>query len=379
MKTAIVIEPLDVLLFRDGKPFSAGADHLARSVFPPFPTTMAGFIRSRLYLEAGRNWNRAQEMFGNLGGPQGYGDFRLRAAFLHEGGLDFVPTPRDCVRASTEINNRLDSPLAILGPAAEWPVEGLKTNFPDPQLRPLRQSIGSAFEPVGGFVSITELFRSVLLGDVPADVIEEKHFVEREPRTAIGMDRARGVAGDQLLYAVEFLRLKPDVGFIGALDGVRWPGTSGLDTFGGERRPVRWTTVASWKPPSSDTIAPRIAQARRFKLVLLTPAVFDQGWHPGRRLAQIFDGAGLKVKMVGAVVDRPSFVGGFDLAANKPKPIRGAAPAGSVYFYEIESGDPLPLMRTWDLRAISDLDWQAGMGICAVGTWTPISRSGDKQ
>jgi CRISPR-associated protein Cmr3 len=377
--TAILIEPLDVLLFRDGKPFSAGADHLARSVFPPFPTTIAGFIRSRLYLEAGSNWSRAREMFGDPGGPQAYGDFRLRAAFLHERGVDFVPTPRDCVRASTEINNSLESPLAIIGPAVQWPAEGLKTNFPDPQLRPLTSSIGGAFEPAGGFVSITELFRSALLGEAPADVVEEKHFVEREPRTAIGMDRARGVAGEQLLYAVEFLRLRRDVGFLGALDGVRWPGTGGLDTFGGEKRPVRWTTIASWKPPTSDTIAQRVDESRRFKLVLLTPAVFEQGWHPGRRLAQIFDGAGVKVKMVGAAVDRPSFVGGFDLAANRPKPIRAAAPAGSVYFYEIQGGDPLPLMKTWDLRAVSDWDWEAGMGISAVGAWTPTPRKGGKQ
>ncbi|MFN3533317.1 MAG: type III-B CRISPR module-associated Cmr3 family protein, partial [Candidatus Brocadia sp.] len=30
----IFIEPNDVLMFRDGKPFSGGDDHYARSTFP---------------------------------------------------------------------------------------------------------------------------------------------------------------------------------------------------------------------------------------------------------------------------------------------------------------------------------------------------------
>ncbi len=50
MTTSLLIEPLDVLLFRDGRPFSAGMDHLAGSVFPPLPSTIAGFIRSRLFV-----------------------------------------------------------------------------------------------------------------------------------------------------------------------------------------------------------------------------------------------------------------------------------------------------------------------------------------
>ena len=148
MTTGVVIEPLDVLLFRDGKPFSAGADHLARSVFPPFPSTFAGFIRSRLYLDAGKNWKRAGKMFGNLGGPHDYGDFRLRGAFLRMQGVDYVPTPGDCVRTKARTGAQLDGPLAILSPVPR-PVDGLKSNFPDRELRPLRPSVAGAFEPFG--------------------------------------------------------------------------------------------------------------------------------------------------------------------------------------------------------------------------------------
>ena len=48
MRKAIFIEPLDVLLFRESKPFSGGEDHLARSVFPPPPSTVYAALRSHL-------------------------------------------------------------------------------------------------------------------------------------------------------------------------------------------------------------------------------------------------------------------------------------------------------------------------------------------
>jgi len=44
----IFIEPSDVLLFRDGRPFSAGEGHRARSIFPPTPNTVQGVIRSKV-------------------------------------------------------------------------------------------------------------------------------------------------------------------------------------------------------------------------------------------------------------------------------------------------------------------------------------------
>ena len=45
----ILIEPNDVLLFRESKPFLAGEGHLARSVFP-LPQAIAGAIRSKILL-----------------------------------------------------------------------------------------------------------------------------------------------------------------------------------------------------------------------------------------------------------------------------------------------------------------------------------------
>ncbi|MCS6846435.1 MAG: type III-B CRISPR module-associated Cmr3 family protein, partial [Anaerolineae bacterium] len=43
---ALFLSPVDVWLFRDGRPFDAGDDHYARSLFPPYPSVIQGAIRS---------------------------------------------------------------------------------------------------------------------------------------------------------------------------------------------------------------------------------------------------------------------------------------------------------------------------------------------
>jgi CRISPR type III-B/RAMP module-associated protein Cmr3 len=47
------IIPNDTLFFRDGRPFSMGTETWATSIFPPYPSTVYGAIRSWLIFEKG--------------------------------------------------------------------------------------------------------------------------------------------------------------------------------------------------------------------------------------------------------------------------------------------------------------------------------------
>lgn len=44
----IFIEPNDILMFRDGRPFAGEDDHFARGVFPSSPATIYGALRSHI-------------------------------------------------------------------------------------------------------------------------------------------------------------------------------------------------------------------------------------------------------------------------------------------------------------------------------------------
>jgi len=56
---------------------------------------------------------------------------------------------------------------------------------------------------------------------------------------------------------------------------------------------------------------------------------------------------------------------------NGPRAIKWLAPAGSVYFFIVESGDPAALWRDGWLQPMSDIeqDRRDGLGLALWGTW----------
>lgn len=96
------LEPLDVLLFRESKPFSPGEGSWAKGLFPPMPTTVFQALRSVLprYDEAKR---RSREESRDL---EFLGPFLLDAK-----DTLWLPTPKDLVRVRTikQKTNECDS------------------------------------------------------------------------------------------------------------------------------------------------------------------------------------------------------------------------------------------------------------------------------
>lgn len=367
MTTSLLIQPLDVLLFRDGKPFSAGDDHLARSIFPPLPSTLTGFVRSKLFHSSGGDWDKVKAQFGDIGGPTDYGDFRMCGLFLRKDGKDYVPAPSDILQEKENENlvqanpRRFDARKLIQG------------NYPDSNLAPLWADNSQALTETNGFIPIDSLMEDYLCNTVPKKVLGESEFVKREPRTSIEMNHGARSAKEGQLFSVDFLRPLDGVSFHVVFDGIRWPDESGLDTLGGESRPVCWNKNDDWQTPDSTAIREKLGKNGLFKIVLLTPAVFENGWRPGHRLEDILEKAGIRASLVAAAVRRPVSIGGFDLANKRPKPMRPGAPAGSVYFFVTESGDASALVDHLMFKCISDLDWEAGFGLAAIGSWSYIN------
>src|SRR5947199_9617527 len=52
----IFIEPTEPLLFRTGRPFNAGANNFAETIFPPTPETLQGALRAMIATQ----WGNAQ-------------------------------------------------------------------------------------------------------------------------------------------------------------------------------------------------------------------------------------------------------------------------------------------------------------------------------
>jgi len=146
--------------------------------------------------------------------------------------------------------------------------------------------------------------------------------------------------------------------------------------LGGEGRLSALERKENVWPTFPDALKKQIAMTQQIRLLLVTPALFNQGWRPGW-----LDGnlkgehptiPGLKLKLCAAAIDRWQPISGWDIQKRKPKAVRRLVPAGSVYWFKIENtpkGDWL--QKLW-LTSISDdpRDQKSGFGLVLPGLWT---------
>ena len=151
-----------------------------------------------------------------------------------------------------------------------------------------------------------------------------------------------------------------------------------LHPLGGERRLVRWNSGAGnpWECPPKIPVA--LKDAKRVRLVLASPAVFENGWMPDGFNEQ-GEGtlAGVNLKLAGAVTPRWLPISGWSLEPLKetgrpgPKAIRRAVPAGSVYFFDVKDGDAAALASLWLQSLCTGAEAGNGFGLALFGIWNP--------
>lgn len=351
----IFIEPSDVLLFRDGRPFAAGQDHRAVSVFPPSPLTLQGAIRSRALADA---FPDEHSFFptssAEIGYSSDYGKLRLRGPFLareHGGALTrYFPVPADVVTAGC------GHPVALqpLPASEEFP---FLSGSPAPHLLWARTS--ERVEAAAGWLSETELQR--YLDGRSFELTREDGLFQRETRSHTGIDssvkRPRQDDMGGHLFQIEFVRLHAGTGLWAEVAGLPIK-PHGLLRIGGEGRAATYREVAGAVLSSERRVR------GRFKLYFATAAFFSGGWQP-TDWSRFLQGGG--VRLVAAAVSRFEPLAGFDLAKKQHKPMSGMVPPGSVYFFESEAEVTVADAVTDD-RGPEKLG-QIGFGQVFVGRW----------
>ena len=358
----LFIEPVDVWLFRDGRPFDAGADHAARSIFPPWPGTLQGALRSKVLalfdvdLAAYQNGVAPAPVRKQIGVPNQPGDLRISGPFVARRAGDqlipYFPCPMDLIKRA---DWGLLKPQAMAS-LANWPV---------PALRPLGTEAEADLAGKGDGVTYWldgAGLTQYLAGQTP----DPKHFVAegclwlREGRFGVGIDSAVQRPEEGLLYQAEYLRLSDGVGLLAeviGLDETPWA-QAGLLSLGGEMRAARYSVVS--RPTSWPASALGETRASGLKIYLATPVYFRDGW---QSRAWAVDAS--ELKLVAAAVPRAVSAGGWDMARNRPKPTRRYVPAGSVYYFENPAQAWEPPVSLGD-DASED---QMGFGCYFTGRW----------
>ncbi|MBC7249680.1 MAG: type III-B CRISPR module-associated protein Cmr3 [Anaerolineae bacterium] len=356
----LFIEPIDVWMFRDGRPFDAGSQHRAVSLFPPPPMVMQGALRSKHLSVMGADLSRHARRQGasiiEIGySDESYGAFRMLGPFIacqdDTGHVwRYYPRPADAVNVR-----------GMCVPATPRQVAGVESNLPD--LEPDLQLLWPpppVLQPDEHEES--EWWREDALkdylehGEVMAGhegIIPEKELVERESRVGIVYQEDTGTVEEGMLYEAEFVRPRDGVGLDVEMAQLPtpWPENGAL-TLGGELRGARYRILDQ---PAEEI--PRQPDGECFKLYFATPAYFDGGWRPQNGWAEL---VGPGVKLIGAALNRPLVVGGYDLAKGAHKPSRRFVPAGSVYYFK---------GRATLKGAVTQWGAEIGLGHYFVGGW----------
>jgi CRISPR-associated protein Cmr3 len=390
----MLLQPRDPILVRDGRPFSAEAG--ARAMTQPWvlPQTLAGAMRTCIGTAAGFDWSsdgpdRARRI--GVRGPLLVGRTDETAAWT-----PYVPAPFDAVPYATE--------TGALRIRCRRPVENLPAgagcDLPHPLLRPpvpVESQAGKRYPEIA-FWSLDDAMAGLSTPVTDTPPRDWLRALPRETRVHVRIDPATKSHVEGALFTTTSLVFAdvpratgrgaqsassgPAVAATAILCRVEdlpdeWQPEQTFLALGGERR------MASIGPLNDlDHVwARRIGRCvgtRRLRLQLVTPALFGGGWRPGWVDAETLEGAppglpDLRLRLVSAVVDRRVAISGWDLQHRRPRRVRYAAPAGSVYFFETLDDDGLSEQSVDDLwlRAVSDdaQDRRDGFGLVLPGVW----------
>ncbi len=332
MKMQIFIEPEDVWLFRDGKPFDAGSDHRARSLFPPYPNVMQGIIRSHQIILQGIRLNDKKKILDEIGTATEYGNFSMRGLFiakLNSNGLTtYFPVPADATPFS-------DTQLKSAPP--KKPANGVLTSHGDILPSLCFASGNPNKQEYGAWLDYHNLLKC-LRGDTVIPT-SEKELFQRESRFGIEIEAdRRRVTKEGQLYQAEFIRPCPNVGLYVEFDGYKSKSEdekgwldSGLLRMGGEGHAGRYQRVSPFELPKPGE------KLTHFKVYFASPAFFSKGWKP-EKWDDFFKG---DIALEAVALKGYETIGGYDVASNRQKAALRFVPAGSVYYFSSKSGAKL--------------------------------------
>lgn len=381
-EAVLEIQALTPLLFRDGRPFSAaeGAETHARGWALPPPGTLAGFVRTQVGLDQKSGFTARDLYF--------LRDIPVYGPLLVREGEFLFPAPKDAVVYLDEGGRPQTMRLRPFSPP-----QGAGCNLPE-GLLPLE--VDRDVKPASGYAfwSAGEMEKWLLSEEVSPS---RRPGPPEETRVHVAIDPETGKALEGQLFSVAYrvLEERGSQGGVRALtlrarvalpNGAR---PAPLGHLGGERRPAAVRVLEDlsrswWDPPARirekfqqlDEAVARGEKAR-VRLILATPGLFRGGWKPGwleaagtgalhlpRGLAKV------RLRLVAAAVGRREAISGWSLREKRPKPVRWVVPAGSVYFFEVEQGNPSHLLESW-LRPVSDAerDRKDGFGLALWGVW----------
>lgn len=388
------LQPLDVLYLRGNRLFG-DSSATGEAIMPPWPSMAAGAIRSQLL--ASHSVDSGQFAQGNaalsgtlaqsLGTPDQPGDFRISHFLLAKSQACVGATPTSGPAEQVEVYLPLPADVVVLAENGSKQAHYLQPHYLPaaiqtsdlcPQIPVLRTA--KQAKPEGGLWLNSAGIQAWLNGQAidASHLVESKSLWKIDSRLGIALDAQGRTTEEGQLYTVETVALgEPiksgsapqfNVGFLTGIAGAdNLLPADGVLRLGGDGRGAQHTRI-EWQPPHPDWAA--IAQSKRFRLLLTTPGLFEQGWLLPGMTAQnggyLWKTNDFSAHLVTASTARAETISGWDIASNQPKPALKAVSSGSVYWFDQFEGEVSALQKLLE-HSLFHIDAYPDRKRCAEG------------
>ena len=325
------IRAIDQLFFRSPVPFEAGGgSQLLSSYFPPSPNTYAGAFRMFLTEQSTKEKSKKIRI--------GYNGLLYQGAFCFPQPLDTLPVfesdsevekPFDLIKK----HYALEKLIIKKAPPSNFPLDYYLVRDPNG----VKENGKNKF-PDDLYVSIATLKNYLAADEIPLSGFSLSDNLTKESKLGIeiGTD---GTTEDSMLYQIEMIRPKDENGNDWEL-AVDVTGIETSETFDYVRLGGEGKVAQTEKMNQEFDMEISNSESEFFKLYFATPAIFAGGWFPRWIRKDMtgsfsFKGKKIEFKLLSAVVGKAKAVGGFDPNTKRPKELRYAVPAGSVYYFKI--------------------------------------------
>lgn len=360
------IQPVDTLSLR-GNCLFGDAGSFGESLFPPKPSVLSGAFRSFLLAHHAEDFNafaqghlkHRDDLAQALGTPAQPGTFTIQAvfpAYQKDGQISVcMPLPADVVVCKENKENKA-STVRRLEPTAVKPDRWDSSSWPKelPCVPILKQ--GQPAKPESGFLLTEEGNQAYLAGealDARKHLKRAGELWSREIRVGIGLDADTRTVSEGKLFSLEHTVVQqaeyPEgiaAGLIVAIEGLneKLLPNEGFLRLGGDGKAARFCRVPSVDLGFLQPPLDAIRKSNRLKMILQSPCLFSKGWLPEGVETEndrfVFKRQDLSATLVCAAVPRYEVISGWNLAQGKPKVAERTAPAGSVYWFELQEDNP---------------------------------------
>jgi CRISPR-associated protein Cmr3 len=339
----IEVTPLDTLFFRDGKPFSMGEDVWATGIFPSAPSVFYGMLRTAFASQNNINLSEIEDTTKTL---------KINSIILQKAQDYLFPYPADFITTK-------DDETKLLKPIKN----NVISNLNDETEFILKAEINGKVKDYFGMAYINDIDFSDYQNfneNIDFQAVKNDEIYITEPKVGIARENTTNTTEESKIYRVGMIRPEKEVKFIINFEGLELE-DKGFFKIGAENKIAHYKKINNLP----EINYPEFIENKYLKIYLSTPAIFNNGHLP--EFIEKGEFEGIKIKLLTYALGKPQYFGGFDMKKRKPKTMRKAVPAGSVYYLEVDNAKALA--DKIHGKSISEQLQNEGFGICFCGTF----------